>query len=157
MKVTKVWTFFYGSYINFEVLKEVDLVPERWEVARLGGFDIRIEPRANLVQSDTDVVYGIAATATHEELTRLYVHAKDWASSISQSPCSSKHSKANGGQPCATSVPIWNRVQRIRPMSSGFSAPLEPTDFLSGTWIVWLTSCPDYAGIPAWIRRSAIG
>ncbi len=77
MKVPKVWTFFYGSYINFEVLKEVDLVPENWEVARLGGFDIRIEPRANLVLSDTDVVYGIAATATHEELTRLYAHAKD--------------------------------------------------------------------------------
>ena len=77
MKVRKVWTFFYGSYIDFEVLKEVDLVPESWVVARLGGFDIRIEPRANLVQSDTDVVYGIAATATHEELTRLYVHARD--------------------------------------------------------------------------------
>jgi hypothetical protein len=25
----KVWVFFYGSYINFEVLKEVDLVPGR--------------------------------------------------------------------------------------------------------------------------------
>jgi hypothetical protein len=72
-----VWTFFDGSYINFDVLKEVDLVPESWEVARLGGFDIRIEPRANLVRSDADMVYGIAATATHEELTRLYAHAKD--------------------------------------------------------------------------------
>ena len=41
-----VWTFFYGSYINFDVLKEVDMVPQSWEVARLGGFDIRIEPRA---------------------------------------------------------------------------------------------------------------
>jgi hypothetical protein len=77
VKVPKVWTFFYGSYINFEVLKEVDLVPESWEVARLGGFDIRIGPRANLVRSDTDVVYGITATATHDELTRLYAHAKD--------------------------------------------------------------------------------
>ncbi len=72
-----MWTFFYGSYINFDVLKGVDLVPESWEVARLGGFDIRIEPRANLVRSDADMVYGIAATATHEELTRLYAHAKD--------------------------------------------------------------------------------
>jgi hypothetical protein len=26
--VPQVWTFFYGSYINFEVLREVDLVPE---------------------------------------------------------------------------------------------------------------------------------
>jgi hypothetical protein len=73
----RVWVFFYGSYINHAVLKEVGLVPEQWEVARLGGFDIRIEPRANLVRSDRDAVYGILATATHAELARLYAHAKD--------------------------------------------------------------------------------
>jgi hypothetical protein len=77
-----VWTFFYGSYINFDVLKEVDLVPESWEVARLGGFDIRIEPRANLVRP---------------------------------------------------TLPMW----------SG-SWPLPGRmDFPSGTWIAWLSSCPD--------------
>ncbi len=35
----RVWTFFYGSYINFEVLQEVDLVPQNWEVARLAALD----------------------------------------------------------------------------------------------------------------------
>jgi len=73
----KVWTFFYGSYMNFNVLKEVDYVPDCWEVARLNGFDIRIQPRANLVRSEQHCVYGIIATATHEELSRLYAHAKD--------------------------------------------------------------------------------
>jgi hypothetical protein len=73
----RVWTFFYGSYINFEVLGEVALVPENWEVARVAGFDIRIQPRANLVRSDAGTVYGIVATATHEELARLYAHAQD--------------------------------------------------------------------------------
>jgi hypothetical protein len=68
----KVWVFSYGSYKNFSVLREVDLVPERWRVRRLGGFDIRIRPRANLICSDRDSVYGIAATATHAELSRLY-------------------------------------------------------------------------------------
>ena len=77
MAEPKVWVFFYGSYINFSVLREVDLVPERWEVARLDGFDIRIQPRANLVPSDQHCVYGIAATATHTELDRLYAHARD--------------------------------------------------------------------------------
>jgi hypothetical protein len=72
----EVWTFFYGSYINIDVLKEVELEPEAWEVARLHGYDIRIEPRANLVRSETDCVYGIVATATHSELGRLYAHAK---------------------------------------------------------------------------------
>ena len=73
----KVWTFFYGSYINFNVLKEVGLVPDRWEAARLSGFDLRIRPRANLVRSDRHCVYGIVATASHAELGRLYAHARD--------------------------------------------------------------------------------
>lgn len=77
MTAPKVWTFFYGSYMNFDVLKEVNFVPEQWEVARLGGFDIQIQPRANLIRSDQHCIYGIVATATHLELDRLYAHAKD--------------------------------------------------------------------------------
>lgn len=73
----KVWVFFYGSYINFDVLKGAGLVPGEWEVARLPGFDLRIAPRANLIRSERDTVWGINATATHAELERLYtVHAK---------------------------------------------------------------------------------
>jgi len=72
-----VWVFFYGSYINFDVLKEVDLVPAEWEVATLSGFDLNIAPRANLVRNPGTVVYGILATATHAELERLYTsHSK---------------------------------------------------------------------------------
>jgi hypothetical protein len=77
MAEPKVWVFFYGSYMNFDVLREVGLVPEQWEVARLSGFDIRIQPRANLIRSEKDCVYGIAATASHAELGRLYDHARD--------------------------------------------------------------------------------
>jgi cation transport regulator ChaC len=77
MQERKIWVFFYGSYMNFDVLAEVDLVPERWEVAKLGGFDIAIRPRANLIRSDQHLVYGICALATHRELGRLYAHAKD--------------------------------------------------------------------------------
>jgi cation transport regulator ChaC len=73
----KVWIFFYGSYINFDVLKEVELEPTEWEVARLHGYDIRIEPRANLERSDPDTVYGILATATHTQLDNLYAHARE--------------------------------------------------------------------------------
>src|SRR5580658_7858060 len=73
----KVWVFFYGSYINFEVLKELPILPGEWEVARAPGFDIHIAPRANLIRSDQHTVWGINVTATHDELTRLYVdHAK---------------------------------------------------------------------------------
>jgi hypothetical protein len=77
MDEPKIWTFFYGSYINFNILKEVNIVPEQWEVAKLYGYDIRIQPRANLIKSDQHCAYGIIATATHLELARLYAHAKD--------------------------------------------------------------------------------
>lgn len=72
MDEANVWTFFYGSFINLDVLKEVDYVPEQFEVARLDGFEIRIEPLANLVPSDGSSVYGIVALAAHEQLARLY-------------------------------------------------------------------------------------
>jgi hypothetical protein len=77
MPEPKVWTFFYGSYMNFDVLREVNFAPEQWEVARLPSFDLRIAPLANLVHSDAHAVYGIVATATHAELARLYTHAHD--------------------------------------------------------------------------------
>jgi cation transport regulator ChaC len=73
----RIWVFFYGSYMNLEVLKEVELIPGQIEVARLSGFDIAIRPLANLVRSDQHSVYGILATATHAELARLYAHAHD--------------------------------------------------------------------------------
>jgi hypothetical protein len=77
MLAPKIWVFFYGSYMNRDVLGEVNLVPDRFEVARLPGFDIHIAPRANLVRSDAHAVYGVCAQATHAELARLYAHAKD--------------------------------------------------------------------------------
>ena len=40
----RVWVFFYGSYMNVDVLRDVGFVPEQWETARLSGFDIVIRP-----------------------------------------------------------------------------------------------------------------
>jgi hypothetical protein len=71
-----VWTFFYGSFLNRDVLRQSGYVLERFEVAKLTGFDIRIQPLANLIRSDRHCVYGIVAPLTHEELHRLY--SQDW-------------------------------------------------------------------------------
>lgn len=73
----KVFTFFYGSYINFNVLNEVNIYPVNWEPARLPGFDIIIKPYANLIESAKDCVYGILCLLTHDELKRLYSHAEE--------------------------------------------------------------------------------
>jgi len=73
----KVFTFFYGSYLNPEVLKEVNIFLDKWEVAKLPGFDIIIKPYANLIKSSRDSVYGILTQLTHMELKRLYSHAEN--------------------------------------------------------------------------------
>ena len=44
MTETKVWTFFYGSYMNLDVLKELNLIPDEYDVAILRGFEIKIQP-----------------------------------------------------------------------------------------------------------------
>lgn len=75
--VPKVWVFFYGSYMNRSVLGEVGLVPEEVDVARVAGWDIQIKPRANLVRAETASVHGILTRATHDELERLYTHARE--------------------------------------------------------------------------------
>lgn len=77
MAEPEIWTFFYGSYMNRDVLHQVSYAPKKWEVARLAGFDIFIRPRANLARSNQCLVYGMLATGTHAELGRLYAHAKD--------------------------------------------------------------------------------
>jgi hypothetical protein len=75
--MSRVAAFFYGSYMNPAVLREVEIVPERFEVARLAGYDIVIAPRANLVPAPDRSAYGVVAALTHAELARLYAHAHD--------------------------------------------------------------------------------
>lgn len=76
MPEPEIWTFFYGSYMNLDVLREVDYIPRKYETARLPGFTIAIRPLANLERSDQHTVYGIVATGTHADLERLYDHAE---------------------------------------------------------------------------------
>ena len=68
----RIPVFFYGSFIRPEVMARGGLVPERIEVARLGGFDIQFTPHACLTRSAAHAVCGILVQATHEELQRLY-------------------------------------------------------------------------------------
>lgn len=72
----KVWTFFYGSFANPQVLSNADVFPTDAQQGRLDGWDIVIEPRATLRPSDECCVYGILAKASHADLDKLY--SKDW-------------------------------------------------------------------------------
>jgi hypothetical protein len=77
MVAPKIWVFFYGSYMNLAVLREVELIPDGVEAARVAGWAIDIRPRANMVRSPLEAVHGVLARATHAELARLYAHAHD--------------------------------------------------------------------------------
>jgi hypothetical protein len=69
--------FFYGSYINFKVLKEVDINERAFEVGRVNGYKLTIAPLANLDHKKQGIVYGILTQLMHDELDRLYQeHAK---------------------------------------------------------------------------------
>ena len=72
----KVWTFFYGSFMNPDVLVKADVRPTEAQMARLDGWDIKIAPRATLIPSDGGSVFGVLAQMTHADLEKLYT--KDW-------------------------------------------------------------------------------
>ncbi len=76
MAERRVSVFFYGSFINLDVLKQADLEPEGFRVARLHAWDIHIGPLATLMPKDNGVVFGIVVECTHAELDRL--DAQDW-------------------------------------------------------------------------------
>ena len=69
--------FFYGSYMNFNVLKEVDINERAFEVGSINGYELTISPLANLRYKKQRIAYGILTKLTHYELDRLYQdHAK---------------------------------------------------------------------------------
>jgi hypothetical protein len=84
MAEPSVWVFFYGSFINQDVLKQYGVVLETVEVAKLNGYDIAIQPLATLVPADAHCVYGIVAALTHSEVRKLY--SQDWVSGYNPYP-----------------------------------------------------------------------
>lgn len=68
----RIPVFFYGSFMRPDVMASAGYVPDRIQVARLSGFDMRVCPHACIVRSSEHAVYGILVRASHEELDRLY-------------------------------------------------------------------------------------
>ena len=67
-----VAAFFYGSFIRMDVLARVGFRPDKFEVARLSGFDIHISPHAALSRSNQHSIYGILVNIPHDKLDKLY-------------------------------------------------------------------------------------
>ena len=53
--------FFYGSFMDLEVLRTLGVVPKAFETAELKNWSITFSPIATLVRSEGDSVYGTIA------------------------------------------------------------------------------------------------
>ena len=67
-----VSVFFYGSFMRPDVMAKSSVNPAHVEIAQLQGYDIALDPHANIFPCTFSSVYGILVRATHEELDRMY-------------------------------------------------------------------------------------
>ena len=73
----RITTFPYGSFMDREVLRRLNILADASDPAMLPGFRIELRPRVNLYRSDRDVVYGAVMELTHADLARLYGFDRD--------------------------------------------------------------------------------
>ena len=68
----RVDVFFYGLFMDQELLREKRLSPENVELASVPGYALQIGRRAGLVRRESETVFGTVMALTPAELTRLY-------------------------------------------------------------------------------------
>ncbi len=71
MSERKIQVFLYGSAINLDVLASNGLKKRAFAPASLTGFDLIIQPVANIVENGDGIVFGILANFTHAEIELL--------------------------------------------------------------------------------------
>ena len=64
--------FFYGLFMDAQVLRDAGTKPSNFRRAYVADFALRIGQRATLVPSPAARAYGMLIALTHAELERLY-------------------------------------------------------------------------------------
>lgn len=72
MGARRIDGFFYGLFMDVEVLRQAGVEPANPRRAYVGDFALRIGLRATLVPSPGARAYGMLIALTHGELERLY-------------------------------------------------------------------------------------
>lgn len=67
-----IQVFFYGLFMDDNLLRSKGIVPMNPQPARLEGFGLRIGKRATLVPAKQERSYGMIMGLTHDELQELY-------------------------------------------------------------------------------------
>lgn len=68
----RVDVFFYGSYMNFDILVNLGISQSEYQVGQLPGYALTIGSAANVVKNGLERVFGIVTQLTHDELDTLY-------------------------------------------------------------------------------------
>jgi hypothetical protein len=66
--------FFYGLFMDPDLLRARGLAPANVRAARVPDMGLRIGRRAALVAQPGEVVHGFLMDLTHPEIDRLYAH-----------------------------------------------------------------------------------
>jgi len=72
MATRQIDVFFYGLFMDGQVLREAGTKPSNFRRAYVADFALRIGQRATLVPSRGARAYGMLIALTHAELERLY-------------------------------------------------------------------------------------
>lgn len=67
-----VSAFFYGSFMNPEVMAAGGHRLDRWQIACAIGFEFRIAPHATLARAPGRAAFGIVTPMTHSQLDAVY-------------------------------------------------------------------------------------
>lgn len=68
----KIDVFFYGLFMDEELLRSKGVTPANLRSASVSGFQLRIGDRATLVPAQSGLVFGLVASLSHADLERLY-------------------------------------------------------------------------------------
>src|SRR5258708_33866507 len=86
--------FFYGLYMDLEILREAGVAPASPRRAYVADFALRIGQRAPLLPSPGARAYGMVYAVAHTELDRLYT-----APGLEHSPPEGDGAHSRGCQP----------------------------------------------------------
>lgn len=72
MSARRIDVFFYGLFMDADLLRSKNAQPENIRRACLPGFALRIGQRATLLRSASDCAYGLVMALIHAEIKQLY-------------------------------------------------------------------------------------
>jgi hypothetical protein len=68
----RINVFFYGLFMDEELLREKAVNPRDRRLAELENFQLLITHRATLIPAENQVVHGVVFSLTHDEVDSLY-------------------------------------------------------------------------------------